>query len=483
MTFVPVLRRRAALLVAVILAIVMGLAPPAVASGADAIQLVALDTSARPAVTLVVSAPPRYRGTLLGPEAFTVSVGGSPVPVTAAAVAPSTRTVAVVVDTSEGVTPEGLDRQRAAAAELLRNLDAGTNVALVTSVAPFVVVGSTADVASTMAALGSLGVGGRAELDRAVQAASAAITTPPAVARTVLFTADPAAALKVGHAGDGAPVDAVALDPAAATALEGQGVTVHPGGASGLASVDGLIAQLTDQYQLQVAVPAEAAGPLQVGVDAGGGSYRLAVDLPAPPATTAPPTTPPPTTPAPTTLAPTTLAPTTIAPTTIAEPTTVAQATTSAATTAAPAATTPTAPAAATTAPHVAAPRPLLNGPDQSVLSSPLRWVFLGACVAGLAILTLSLTFRLRERRRRQAKEAAARQAAEASKRAQPHRAAPLRLGAAERRDPELLAILERLRRDVAARPRPTSGDGGSSDEHDGRRAPRARDARRAHAP
>ena len=364
-------RRRAALLAAVILPVLVVAAPPAVANTVDAAVSSSPSTPhARPAVTLVVSAPPRARGTTLGPEAFTLSVAGSPVPVTVAPGAPSFtdgggRARHVGRCHSRGPRPRAGQRPPSSSAT---SSPARTS-RLLTSVAPFVVVDATTDVASAMAALGSPGHrrAGRARPGTRCRRVGRRHRPRQLLARTVLFTADPAVSPPARpHHATARPSRQSPSTPHRLRALQGHGVAVHPGEPRAWRRSTLSSAGSPTSTSCRSPLPAEAAGPAPGRGERGGDSYRLTVDLPAPPATTAPPTTPPPTTPAP--------------------PRRTHDARTHHARShhdrradhgrpghhigrhhRRARGDHAHAPAAATTAPHVAAPRPLLNGPDQSV--------------------------------------------------------------------------------------------------------------------
>ena len=197
--------------------------------------------------------------------------------VSTTAIPPTSLSVLVILDTGSTVPTASFDRQRAAVVELARAVEPGTRLGLATTTSPFRLLDATDDRSALLTALGNLTAGGTASPVEAVAAAASLAGSDPGT-RIVLFTDDPATLTDplVAAAG-GVPTDVVRSGGAGATTTDGVLQVHHVN--HPLQFVDGLAAELTGQYRLEVTLPEPAPEAVTVRLDAGGLAFELPLTL------------------------------------------------------------------------------------------------------------------------------------------------------------------------------------------------------------
>ena len=251
-------------------------APPAVAISRDELQLVAGSSPDQGRVALVVAVPERFTGTTLPEGSFTVLAGDQRLGVSTTAIPATSLSVLVIIDTGGTVPTATFDRQRAAVVELARAVEPGTRLGLATTTSPFRLLDATDDRSALLTALGNLTAGDTASPVEAVAAVALAGSDPGT--RIVLFTDDPATLTDpLMAAAGGVPTDVVRSGGAGATTTDGV-LRVHNVNQP-LQFVDGLAAELTGQYRLEVTLPEPAPEAVTVRLDAGGLAFELPLTL------------------------------------------------------------------------------------------------------------------------------------------------------------------------------------------------------------
>lgn len=204
---------RLSLLVAA-LAVATFTASPAVAGQADHAGSVAVDASAHPTVTAVLTVPPGLGGQDLS-GALTVTENGRPRPAEVTRLHTDGHDVALVIDTSGSMSGAPMSAAKAAAAAFLSRVAAATRVAVIGfGAAPVIASPFTLDRSASAAAVNSLSAGGETALYDALGTAVGQFSPGPA-RRTVVVLSD-----------GGDTVSRSTLDAAAAT-LDGSGARVE----------------------------------------------------------------------------------------------------------------------------------------------------------------------------------------------------------------------------------------------------------------
>ena len=272
------MRRRRVLVGLTLVVLTMGVgAPPAVANVLDELQLVTRSSPEQGSLELVVAVPERFTGATLPDGSFTALAGDQRLVVTTTPIPSTSLSVLVIVDTDSTVPAAAFDRQRAAVAELARALEPGTRLGLATTTSPFRLLDATDDRSALLTALGNLAAGGTASPVQAL-AAAASLAGPDPGTRIVLFADSPTSPTdELAPAAGGAPTDVVRSGRAGATTSDGV-VRVHHVD-SPLQFVDGLAAELTGQYRLEVTLPQPTPETVTVRLDAGGLALELPVTL------------------------------------------------------------------------------------------------------------------------------------------------------------------------------------------------------------
>ncbi|MDQ3146160.1 MAG: hypothetical protein M3R01_04395, partial [Actinomycetota bacterium] len=156
--------------------------------GSSELRVASVDASARRDVSVEVAVPRVLSGTELPAGAFTVSQGGQPLPAQVTHLQPQDVELALVLDTSEEVSPEDLTAVKGAAIELLLALPPGVVVSVFRNTGPnFLVRPPSGDRVAANTAVGTAARGGAAATGDALLAALDQLSTREGVRRTVLF--------------------------------------------------------------------------------------------------------------------------------------------------------------------------------------------------------------------------------------------------------------------------------------------------------
>ncbi len=291
------------LVAAVALAVALLALPAAVHAQSDALQINEVEDDEYPTVKLAVTVPPELANVALPPSAFAVTENGEPrgrptmgrTQATQEAAAPR---IVLAIDTS-GSMRDSIDRARAAAADFVRSLRSGSEVAIVTfGDRPSVVTDFTADVGSILDSIASISVDPTADTalyDGVTRANRLASRGPGNVPTSIVVLADGENSAGTGApdevlsqlADSGVPVWAVALqtsesDRATLAALAGDDSRVLS--AADVDDLQGiyvtLASDLSRQYVLRY--DSQAEGETTIGLDLDYASVSAATSVTAP---------------------------------------------------------------------------------------------------------------------------------------------------------------------------------------------------------
>ncbi|HEV8527791.1 MAG TPA: VWA domain-containing protein, partial [Actinomycetes bacterium] len=258
---------------------------------ADDLQVVALNTSSVPRVSMVVAAPPSLRDQAVAPGDLSVTVDGKPVATTVTPLASNRLSVALVIDTGSDVTAEELAAVQSGATEFLLRLPQGAHTVVVDAGRePEVVAPLSPEPNDALSAVSAVRTGGSSSVAAAVVLAAEALRAAPPGPRAIIVYARgfdhhgvsaerlsqatllAEAVLNVVQTGD---------DPFWGSVVDRTGGTVVRTAASQIVkSYAGLATALSDQYLLAFTVPGELPTVAEVLLQTGDQEYRSDVLIP-----------------------------------------------------------------------------------------------------------------------------------------------------------------------------------------------------------
>jgi hypothetical protein len=270
------------------------------------LQVVAVDAAAYPTVSIDVAVPERLGAIGLTAAAFRVGATGAITP-KVDRLDPRRLDVVLVVDNRQTAGAEVLSAELGALVELVRGVDAGTSVGVVTIAGARAVGGASADPRAAIGALASIAPDAQGSLAAALGAAATqlrantrhlvlAVTAEPSETLGAATITQVAAALRASRT----RLDVITLGGAAGSDLRAlaQRTNSHVMGADPnglLGAVDTVTGELTGQYRLTFR--ADAPGIVPLTLTSGGVRYGATASVPGPIAPrAAPPTTSPSTT-------------------------------------------------------------------------------------------------------------------------------------------------------------------------------------------
>jgi hypothetical protein len=227
---------------AVICAVVSS--PSARANEPTTLRVVSVTRATGGQATIVVSVPNRFVATATSGGAFTVvRSDGTVIAPTVTPLPPSTAAVAVVVDVADGSTADVAARVTGAAAELVRSLDPGVSVAVITTRDTTKPTAPTTDRAASLATLAAGSGPVTQSTADAVNAAGALLGVAPYVdpivvvfdsaATTAVTTPTYAAGIGLQRISVGGAADPVSLVDDTAGLMQGRFVLTAPGAGAG----------------------------------------------------------------------------------------------------------------------------------------------------------------------------------------------------------------------------------------------------------
>jgi hypothetical protein len=220
--------------------------------------------------TIVVSVPNRFVATATAGGAFTVVTSdGTAVAPAVTPLPSSTAAVAVVVDVADGSTADGAARVTGAAAELVRSLDPGVSVAVITTRDTTKPTAPTTDRAASLATLAAGSGPVTQSVADAVNAAGALLGVAPYVDPLVVVF-------------DSATTTAVTT-PTYAAGIGLQRISVG-GAADPVSLVDDTVGLMQGRFLLTA--PGAGAGPLAVRLSTPAGPLDATIPGAAPPPST-----------------------------------------------------------------------------------------------------------------------------------------------------------------------------------------------------
>lgn len=271
------------------------------------LEVGAVDTSAHPRVTAVLSAPPELGGAMLEQGAVTVIEGGDDRPVEVVRLPDDRLEVVLVIDTSGSMRGAAFAAAKEAAGAFIAQLPTNARVALVAfGTSPQLASPLAEDRIALIQAVQGLEARGETALYDAVRLATEQFSGEPDSRRSIIVLSDggdTASSTTVEDAagavaGAGAQLDVVELvtTESARSALDqlaaaGAGQVAPAGDPSALAGIyDRLARSLVSEYTLTWQSTSHASTPVVVRVDQAGivAQRELRLDYPAAPATTAP---------------------------------------------------------------------------------------------------------------------------------------------------------------------------------------------------
>ena len=252
---------------------------------ADDLQVVALNTSSVPRVSMVVAVPPSLRDQAVAPGDVSVTVDGKHVATTVTPLASSRLSVALVIDTGSDVTAEELAAVQSGATEFLLRLPQGAHTVVVDAGRePEVVAPLSPEPNDALSAVSAVRTGGSSSVAAAVLLAAEALRAAPPGPRAIIVyargfddhgvlaerlsqaTLRAEAVLNVVQTGD---------DPFWGSVVDRTGGTVVRTAASQIVkSYAGLATALSDQYLLAFTVPGELPTVAEVLLQTGDQEYR-----------------------------------------------------------------------------------------------------------------------------------------------------------------------------------------------------------------
>jgi hypothetical protein len=258
---------------------------------ADELQVVALNTSSLPRVSMVVAAPPSLRDQAVAPGDLSVTVDGKHVATTVTPLASNRLSVALVIDTGSEVTAEELAAVQSGATEFLLRLPQGAHTVVVDAGRePEVVAPLSPEPNDALSAVSAVRTGGSSSVAAAVLLAAEALRAAPPGPRAIIVyargfddhqelaerlsqaTLQAEAVLNVVQTGD---------DPFWGSVVDRTGGTVVRTAASQIVkSYAGLATALSDQYLLAFTVPGELPTVAEVLLQTGDQQYRSDVLIP-----------------------------------------------------------------------------------------------------------------------------------------------------------------------------------------------------------
>ncbi|HEX2402505.1 MAG TPA: VWA domain-containing protein, partial [Mycobacterium sp.] len=254
---------------------------------ADELQVVALNTSSLPRVSMVVAAPPSLRDQAVAPGDVSVTVDGEQVATTVTSLASSRLSVALVIDTGFDVTAEELSAVQSGATEFLLRLPEGARTVVVNAGRePEVVAPLSPEPNDALTAVSAVRTEGSGSVAAAVLLAAQALRAAPPGPRAIIVyargfelddhrvvaerlsqaTLQAEAVLNVVQTG---------ADPFWESVVDHTGGTVVRTAASQIVeSYAGLATALSDQYLLTFTVPGELPTDAEVLLQTGDHEYR-----------------------------------------------------------------------------------------------------------------------------------------------------------------------------------------------------------------
>jgi hypothetical protein len=254
---------------------------------ADDLQVVALNTSSAPRVSMVVAAPPSLRDQAVAPRDVSVTVDGEQVATTVTPLASSRLSVALVIDTGFDVTAEELSAVQSGATEFLLRLSPGARTVVVDAGRePEVVAPLSPEPNDALTAVSAVRTEGSGSVAAAVLLAAEALRAAPPGPRAIIVyargfelddhvllaerlsqaTLQAEAILNVVQTGN---------DPFWESVVDRTGGTIVRTAASQIVeSYAGLATALSDQYLLTFTVPDELPTVAEVLLQTGDHEYR-----------------------------------------------------------------------------------------------------------------------------------------------------------------------------------------------------------------
>ena len=268
----------------------LGASHPAAAAG-DELRVIAVHTASAPRVSMVVEPPVTTPQNESEEESCSVTIDGEPVATTVSPMASGDLSVALVIDTASGLTPQELAAVQSGATEFLLRLPRGAHTMVVAAGGePQVVAPLNADRAEALSAISALRAGGsRATMAATMLAAQSLESAPPGPRAIIVYThgldeqAVPADRLSQAVLNSEAVVNVIqtgtdSLWPSVVD--QAGGVVVTTNAENIVQSFGDLAATLDDQYVVTFQAPDELPAVAQVAFQSGDQEYRTVVNLP-----------------------------------------------------------------------------------------------------------------------------------------------------------------------------------------------------------
>ena len=262
--------------------------------------MIAVHTVSAPRVSMVVEPPVTQSQNGAEEESCTVTIDGEPVATTVSPMASGDLSVALVIDTASGPTPQELAAVQSGAADFLLRLPDGTHTMVVTAAGqPEVVAPLSGRRGEALSAISALQVGGsRATTEAAILAARSLESAPPGPRAIIVYTDGPDEQEVHADRLSQAVLRSEALVNVIQTGTDSLwpsvvdqtgGVVVTTNAENIVQSFGDLAAALDDQYLVTFEAPGELPAVAQVTFETGDQEYTTDVNLPdAGPAQAAP---------------------------------------------------------------------------------------------------------------------------------------------------------------------------------------------------
>ena len=253
--------------------------------------MIAVHTASAPHVSMVVE-PPSTPQNGSEKESCTVTIDGEPVATTVSPMASSDLSVALVIDTASGLTPQELAAVKSGAIDFLLGLPQEANSMVVTAGGkPQVVAPLNAHPAEALSAISALEVGGSRATSAATRLAAESLQSgPPGPRVIIVYAGGPdeqgpsverlsEAVLQANAVVDVIPSCSESIWPSVVERTGG--VVLPPTGAADIAQSYGHLAtMLSEQYLVTFQAPGELPAVAQVAFQSGDQEYRTVVNLP-----------------------------------------------------------------------------------------------------------------------------------------------------------------------------------------------------------